>query len=239
MKKRYLLLVIALALTIAAAGSAGAQTSGGLGGRVQMTMHTHSAGTLLFPIDRLAYSIPVGETFAYSSRRCTANAPFNDVGLNFIPDYPGVDSATGFASVRYGISGVVAASNGDRGSVQGQIRAVLCIPGDSPTGRVESGNAIQMSFWASFARTDANNVHIQGGFQFLPNESTGTFRDLQGGGTIQGRFTCLSGSCAELGEFTDFVGSTGNPNLGPGLLQPGLFGTWFDPTIGPIAGPVG
>lgn len=237
MKKRALMLALTAAIPLGASGVAGAQTSSGARGQVLMTVHTHSSGTLLFPVDRLPYNTQTGDTFAYSSRLCSGNAPFNDLGLNFIPNYPGVDDdADGTAPVRHGISGVVTSSAGTRGTIEGTLRTVLCVPGNSPNGQVESGHMIVSHFWASFTRVSENDLIISGGFRISPTESTGTFRDMVGGGQIQGRFTCLSRTptCAQRNEYTDFVGHRGDPNLGPGQLQPGLVGTYYDPTVQPV-----
>lgn len=241
MRKLSPLLAGALALVLGDAGGAGAQAAAS--GRVEMTVHTHSSGTLLFPIDRLPYNITPGETFAYSSRLCSGTAPYNDLGLNFIPDYPGVDDdGDGKAAVRHGIRGVVLSGGRDYGRIRGTLTSVLCRPGVSPNGQVESPNSIVSHFDATYERTSANDLYIGGGFRFSPTESTGTFRDIQGGGTIDGRFTCLSHlnnpanpSCGQLGEYTDFVGHRGDPRLGPGLLQPGILGSFYDPTAGPVA----
>jgi hypothetical protein len=56
---------------------------------------------------------------------------------------------------------------------------------------------------------------------------------MEGHGNIQGIFTCLSPTvtCAQLGYFTDFVAVRGDPTKGPGELQPGLVGTYRDPTV--------
>jgi hypothetical protein len=242
MRKLYLVLAGALALALGAAAPAGAQSAAS--GRVEMTVHTHSSGVLLFGIDRLPFDITPGETFAYSSRLCSGNAPYNDLGLNFLRDYPGVDDdGDGKAAVRHGIQGVVLTGNRDNGRIRGTLTTVLCRPGDSPNGQVESANAIVSHFDASYQRTSPNDLYIRGGFRFSPTESTGTFRDIQGGGTIDGRFTCLSHlnnpanpSCQQQGEYTDFVGHRGDPRLGPGLLQPGILGSFYDPTVGPVAG---
>jgi hypothetical protein len=232
MRKLLLALALVAGLVPVAAGPASAQTTSWASGQILMTVHTHSAGVLLFPVDRLSYAAQTGETFAYSSRLCSGNAPFNDLGLNFIPDYPGVDDDDGIAPVRHGISGTVTSSSGDQGTVQGTLRTVLCVPGPSPNGQVESGHVIVSHFVAAFQRVSQNALVISGGFQISPTESTGTFRDMVGGGRMEGRFTCLSApTCAERGEFTDFVGHRGDPSLGPGLLQPGLVGSFFDPTV--------
>ncbi len=235
MKKRHLLLACAVAVPLLSAGPASAQQQRPVSGRVEMTVHTHSGGTLLFPVERLPFEFATGDTFSYSSRLCRASAPFNDIGLNFVPDYPGVDDDDGTARVRHGIQGTVTAVFGSRGIIQGKLTTVLCVPGPNGT-FVESQHVIVSYFQAAYRLVSDVNLQIDGGFRFSPTESTGTFRDLQGGGRIQGRFTCLGqATCATLGQFTDFVGSTGDPNLPPGQLQPGLSGSYYDPTVGPVA----
>ena len=198
----------------------------------------------MFPNDRLSWSVAAGEDFSYSSRLCAGNAPFNDLGLNFIPDYPGVDDdADHTARVRHHIEGTVTAAGGDRGAIQGRLTTVLCAR--SGTGAwVPSSHTLVSQFWLQYTRSGDNALLVSGGFQISPTESTGTFRDMRGGGRMEGRFTCLghqgnpsAPSCAQLGYFTDFVGHAGDPTLGPGLLQPGLVGTYYDPTVTPIGAP--
>ena len=245
MRKLLLLLAGALALALVNVSPAGAQTAAS--GEVEMTVHTHSSGTLLFPVDRLAYNITPGETFSYSSRLCSGNAPFNDLGLDFIPNYPGVDDdADGTAPVRHRIHGTVTSGGPAYGTMAGTLTTVLCVPGPSANGQVESGNVLVSNFRVAYQRVGANDLQVRGAFQFSPTESTGTFRDIRGGGTMEGRFTCLghlnnpsAPSCAQLNEYTDFVASRGDPRLPAGQLQPGLLGDFYDPTVGPVLGPVG
>ena len=231
-----LLLASAFLVPLAGAGPAGAQTPYAAG-QVQMTVHTHSAGVLQFPSQRLPYNFTAGSTFAYSSRTCSGNAPFNDIGLNFTPNYPGVDdNATGAARVRHGVDGVITSWFGTQGTVQGRIRTQLCVQVNGVW--TASPNILVSYFQGRLVLQAENDLHVYGGFQFSPTESTGTFRDIQGGGRFEARFTCLGQtSCAPLGEFHDFVASTGNPSLPPGQLQPGMTGSFYDPTVGPIAQP--
>lgn len=239
MRRVCLLLGLALAVPLVWAGPAGAQASG----QVRMTLHTHSSDDpvftgLLFPSDRLSYNFVEGEDFSYSSRVCGGRAPFNDVGLDFIPDYPGVDSdADHTAPVRHRVQGTVTTAAGSRGVISGKITTVLCAPGPNNT-QVETAHSIVSYFTAQYIRASNNHLQIYGSFQFSPTESTGTFRDIRGGGRFEGRFTCLGHqsnpslpSCAQLGHFTDFVGHTGDPTLPAGQLQPGLVGTYYDPTV--------
>jgi hypothetical protein len=233
MRKLYLLLVSALTVSLMASPAA-AQT-GPVAGVVQMTVHTHSGGTLLFPVKRLPFNFVQGDTFSYSSRLCSGSAPFNDVGLNFIPDYPGVDDdGDGTAPVRHRVEGAITSAFGPYGTVFGRITTVLCVRAPNGT-QVESPHSIVSYFQATYVLLAPNDLHIWGGFQFSPTESTGTFRDIQGGGRIEGRFTCLGlPSCAPVGFFNDFVASTGDPNLPAGQLQPGMTGSYYDPTVLPV-----
>lgn len=78
---------------------------------------------LLFQTDRLSYSFAQGDDFSYSSRTCTGTAPFNEIGLDFRPDYPGIDDATGTAAVRHHAEGTVTRVNGDKGTIEAPSRA--------------------------------------------------------------------------------------------------------------------
>jgi hypothetical protein len=234
MKKLFPVLAMALAGSLLAAGPAAGQQAYAAG-QVTLTVHSHSGGTLLFPVQRLPFNFTQGDTFAYSSRLCSASAPFNEIGLNFIPDYPGVDDdGDGTAPSRHWVQGTVTLARGTVGMIQGKITSVLCVPGPSGT-NVESAHTIVSNFQARYELRALNDLHLTGGFQFSPTESTGTFRDLRGGGTFEARLTCLgSSSCAPNGFFNDFVVSSGNPNLPAGQLQPGMFGSYYDPTILPV-----
>ena len=227
MKRSWLLLGLALTFTMLSASPAGA-----VSGEIRMTLHTHSDpdpnfSGLMFPSDRLSYAVVPGEDFSYSSRLCSGNAPFNDVGLDFLPNYPGIDDdADGKAKVRHRIQGTVINSNGTQGWIQGRITTVVC------AGTVPSPHVLVSTYDVQFNRISNNALTVWGGFQLSPTESTGTVRDIQGGGRMEGRFTCLSApSCEARGQFTDFVGHSGDPSLGPGLLQPGLVGSYNDPTV--------
>ena len=238
MKKLLPLLALAFAGSLLAAGPAGSQQAAAQG-QVRMTVHSHSGGTLLFPVQRLPFNFSQGDTFAYSSRLCGASAPFNEIGLDFIPDYPGVDDdGDGTAPTRHWVQGTVTLARGTRGMIQGRITSVLCVPGPSGT-NVESEHAIVSNFQAAYELRAPNDLHLNGGFQFSPTESTGTFRDLRGGGRIEARLTCLgSASCEPNGFFNDFIVSSGNPNLPAGQLQHGMIGVYYDPTV-ETAGSVG
>lgn len=204
MKKRFLL-AVAAALAGAVGGPAAADVQGPVSGEVRMTVHTHSSGTLLFPTKRLPFSFTVGDTFAYSSRLCSGTAPFNDIGLNFTPNYPGVDdNASSAARVRHLSEGTITSASGDRGTIEGTITTVLCVR-DASGAWVESPNVLVSHYRATYTLVSPNDLHLDGTFRFSPEESTGTFRDIQGAGRIEARLTCLGlTSCAPGGEFNDF-----------------------------------
>ena len=234
MKRFYL--AIAAAVIVAVGGPAGADVQGPVSGEVRVTVHTHSKGTLLFQPKRLPFNFGVGDTFAYSSRLCSGNAPFNDIGLNFTPNYPGVDdNAASAARVRHLAEGTIISKSGDRGVIEGKITTVLCLR-DASGAWVASPNVLVSYYRASYTLVSPNNLRLEGVFRFSSDESTGTFADIQGSGRIEARLTCLATtSCAPLGEFHDFVSSTGDPSLPPGRLQPGMAGSFRDSTVGPIA----
>ncbi len=228
MKTLKVLFAVALTAVLVGVDPAGAVPSEASGG-FQMTVHTHSNDpeTLLFPdVERLAFDFGEGDTFAYSSRQCDETARFNDLGLDFSPDYPGVDDATGTAAVRHQVTGTVTEENGDTGTIEGTITTVLCEDGE------ETDNVIVTNFESRYRLVSDDELQIIGRYEISPEESTGTFADLEGHGSIQGVFTCLGDPvCAELGEFTDFVGARGDLSKGPGEIQPGLVGTFSDPTV--------
>lgn len=173
-------------------------------------MHTHSENpeTLLFgkQVDPLPFPVPEDSThFAYSSRFCNLRAPFNDVGLNFNPDYPGLDDP---APVRHLVEGT--AENGDSGTVAGTITTVLCVEGE------ESASTITFAFEAQFTETSDDLAKVKGTYEITGG--TGIFEGLTGEGSITGEFTCLDPeTCAEVGVFEDAVfelkGTYENPDV--------------------------
>lgn len=231
MKRFRLLLPFAFATVLLAVQPAGAAppADDGVSGGFQMTVHTHTSNpaTLLFPnVDRLEFDFEEGSDFAYSSRTCDRNAPFNQVGLNFTPDYPGVDDATGTAAVRHQVTGTVTEVHGDTGTIEGTITSVLCENGE------ETGNVIVTNFEARYRLASDDQLRIMGTYQLSPTQSTGTFAGLEGQGSIQGSFTCLGDTtCADIGVFTDFVAARGDLTAGPGVIKPGLVGHYSDPTV--------
>ena len=227
---------------LAVAGPAAAQDpADALSGNVQMTVHAHSnddpnSASLLFGTDRLAYDFAEGDDFAYSSRPCDASAPFNDIGLDFTPDYPGIDDATDTASVRHLAEGTVTDVDGDRGTIEGTITSVVCVTENGMT--VESDDAIVTEYRVRYRRTSDNELQLTGTFSISPTRSTGTFEDMTGRGSIRALITCLGAArdpsqptCAELGYYTDFVALRGDTSAPAGETTPGLVGTFRDPTI--------
>ncbi len=231
-----------IAVSPGAAQSQSARTSEVRGG-IHVTMHTHSNDDpdwpgLLFDTDRLSYNFSRGEDFSYSSRVCGGRAPFNDLGLDFRPDYPGVDNDDGTAPVRHRMQGTITTvERGGRGTVSGKTTSVLCSPQGYPA-QAETGHSIVTHYTAKYTRVSNNEIRLSGTFQISPSESTGTFQGLTGHGSLQGSLTCLGHqrdrklpSCQAQGHFTDFTGIRGDPSKGPGEIRPGLMGTFRDPSV--------
>lgn len=134
---------------------------------------------------------------------CEDPARFNDVALNFNPDYPGIEDP---APVRHLVEGTVTETteSGDRGTIEGTITTILCEDG-------EEGDEIHIEYEVRFRRTSDDQIRVTGTFQIVGG--TGEFADLSGQGSITGEFTCLPGvlerqdadSCADLGAFSDAV----------------------------------
>jgi len=249
MKKFFLLLSSAImavslvGISPAAAAPPTKQTSEVQGG-FQLTVHSHSDNipSLLFKeVNTLSYNFAEGEKFAYSSRTCSGNARFNDVGLNFIPDYPGVDDdADGTAPVRHIVQGAVTEVNGDRGTIEGTITTVLCVTGADGK-RTESNNKIVTNFTTKYRQASDNELRLTGTFEISPTASTGTFLGLEGRGSFKAILTCLSAarnpslpSCSDIGQYTDFVAVRGDSSKGPGEIKPGLVGSFRDATVTPV-----
>ena len=232
MRRITLALTVAVVATLAAAEPAGATpdpADEGASGSIQLTVHTHSSNpsTLLFPdVARLSYDVDEGDTFAYSSRTCDARAPFNEVGLNFLPDYPGVDDDDGTAAVRHLVEGTVTDVHGPTGRIEGTITTVLCEDGEV------TEHVIVSDFEATYRLVSEDQLAIAGTFWISPDDSTGTFAGLRGHGSIRGVFTCLGDPvCADVGQFTDFVAARGDLTAGPGEIHPGLVGTFSDSSV--------
>ncbi len=250
MRKLHLLLASALMMALVGISPASAQQSDKAQGKakaqggVKITVHTHSNNDpefsgLLFDTERLPFDFTEGDEFTYSSRPCNLPAAFNELGLDFSPDYPGVDDdADGTAPVRHRVEGTITSVKGDKGTIEGTITTVLCADEPVNLDRAESENVIVTHFEAKFRRTSDNEIRVSGQFQFSPTESTGTFQGLEGRGSIQGVLTCLAHernpsqpSCAERGHFTDFVAARGDLTKGPGEIGPGLRGSFRDATV--------
>jgi hypothetical protein len=226
--------VVATALVVV--GPASAQSSAPLSGEVLISVHSHSNNDpvfpgLLFPSKRLSFDFAQGESFSYSSRTCDGAAPFNEIGLDFRPDLPGVDDKVGTAPVRHRSQGTLTEVNGDTGTIEGTITTVLCVTEDGK--QTESESRIVMSYRAGFKRTSDNELQLSGSFEISPTASTGTFKNLTGGGSLEAIITCLANSrnpslptCKQNGEFADFVALRGNTSLPPGQTTPGLIGTF-------------
>jgi hypothetical protein len=226
--------VVATALVVV--GPASAQSSAPLSGEVLISVHSHSNNDpvfpgLLFPSKRLSYAFAQGESFSYSSRTCDGAAPFNEIGLDFRPDYPGVDDKVGTAPVRHRSQGTLTEVNGDTGTIEGTITSVLCVTENGA--QTESENVIVSDYRAGFRRTSDNELQLSGSFEISPTASTGTFKNLTGGGSLEAIITCLAHSrnpsaptCEQTGTFADFVGLRGDTSLPPGQTTPGLIGTF-------------
>lgn len=222
MKRTALVVALALVASLFIAGpvtAAKPAPSKGASGKFSLTVHTHSSefrgpggAPLLRETDPLSFAIEEGETFSYSSVECENPAPFNDVALDFRPDYPGIEDP---AKVRHVVEGTVVEDAGDTGQIEGTITTFLCENG------VE-GDQIVFEFEAEFRRTSNNQVLLSG--TFVIEGGTGRFQDITGEGTFNAELTCLPSvlrnegvsSCAELGVFSDFVAQ--------------LSGTFADPT---------
>ena len=215
--KRLLLTVAVLAsvATVAPAAVAGAAppAEDGLSGRFTFRPHTHttqggspSGAPTLFPTDPAPVPLTEG-TYSYSSIPCESPAPFNDVSLDFSPDYPGLTEP---ASTRSLIE--ITVVDAEAGTVEGTITSILC----------ETGEQIVYSFSGSFTSVSDNLASFVGTFEIA--SGTGQFGDLEGSGRLRGALTCLdpilarhgAESCADLGFYSDAVAT--------------LRGTFSDPT---------
>ncbi len=166
-------------------------------GGFSMTVHTHSTPGTLFPTKRLEIPYEEGDTFAYSSIPCNRRAPFNDVALNFNPDYPGLQDP---APVRHLFEGTVTRTNpsGTRGTIEGTLTTILCENGQ------ETNDTITFAYRGRFVRVSDDELRVTGSYEIIGG--TGRFEDLEGRGSITGSLTCLGpATCADLGYFGDAV----------------------------------
>lgn len=216
MIRRSAILLIALLASLATIGSAAAQQERqpGLGqsGQFDLTVHAHSSefgggpsGAPLLRSETEPLPYPITETdFSYSSVACEDSARFNDVALDFTPDYPGIDDP---APVRHIVEGSVTDVNeaGTKGTVEGTITTFLC-------GNGQEGDEIHTAYEGQFRQVSDNEAKLIG-TTFEITGGTGRFADLDGKGSMQGSFTCLEGvleragaaNCADLGAFSDAV----------------------------------
>ncbi len=205
--------IVALALvsslfTVGPVRAAKPEPSQGASGTFTLTVHTHSSkfrgpggAPLLKRTKPLSFDIREGERFSYASVECESPAPFNDVALDFNPDYPGIDDP---AAVRHVVEGMVVEDSGDTGEIEGTITTFLCDDGDE-------GDRILFEFEAEFRRISDNRVLLSGTFDI--EGGTGRFQDITGEGEFSGELTCLpsvlqragASSRGDLGVFSDFV----------------------------------
>ena len=166
--------------------------------------------------DPLSVPVTRGDTFTYSTVTCASPfPPWNNVGLQFDPDYPGLNDP---ASVRHEFQGTVisASPSGERGVVRGTITSYLCENGVRT-------DQIVSRFTAVIRPTSATSVLLAGGGpvpttggleltgQFHIVGGTGRFEDLSGHGALTAQFTCLRGtlqrnavqSCDQLGGYSE------------------------------------
>lgn len=108
--------------------------------------------------------------------------PWNNVGLHFDPDYPGINDP---ASVRHELEGTVTKLlPRDRGTVQGIIRTFLCVNG-------ERQHQIVTQWKADFRPTSQTSVPLQS--NPVPTK---------GGLAFDGGWAVIAGT----GRFVDFTG---------------------------------
>ncbi len=213
MRKSRLFLAFLFLVTLAAAGPAAAKPpadDGGASGSISMTVHAHSSQftDTLFPTSPVPFPVEEPSSGTYSSIPCSRPAPFNDTALDFTPDFPGVDDP---ASVRHFVEVTLTPTQGNQGTVEGEITTILCVKGR------ESENRLFFEFSGTYKQT-GGDVNITGTFEITGG--TGIFADITGEGTISGELTCLpsrNATCAELGVLSDAVFS--------------LQGTFEDPTV--------
>lgn len=234
---------VALGLTVVASLAASAPASAQEAeGRISIEAFTltgtqfgtPSGSPTLVKTDPLKSPVTAGDKFTTSSIECSSGpAPFNDVGLDFSPDFPGVEDP---APIRSVIEGEVTSvsKSGKGGTIEGTITSFRCVDG-------EETDKIVASFESDFRETSRSQETLRGGtvqttgglmltngtFEII--EGTGTFDTLTGSGKVRGQFTCLPStlkrnraeSCEDLGAFSE------------GILR--LDGTFFDPAPGPGA----
>lgn len=224
MKSRAMLIVLALIASMAAVAPAGAShdSAKGLISMQGLTLSGTQFGTptgnpTLVPTDALETPLTEGASFRYSSIRCAAGpAPFNQVGLDFTPNYPGLADP---APIRTVISGTVTKTkrSGAYGKIRGTITSYLC-QGGRETDQITA--SFKAKFWPTSDRTivlRGGRITTTGGLalvgKFKITDGTGRFEDIKGRGALRAQLTCLPStltrnratSCATLGAFSEIV----------------------------------
>lgn len=202
-------LVLASITTMGPAAAKPPGSDGGASGNISLTVHAHSSQftDTLFPTSPLPFPVTEQSSGTYSSIPCSRPAPFNDTALDFTPDYPGIEDP---ASVRHFVEATLTPTQGNQGTVEGEITTILCLDGE------ETENQLFIAFEGTYKQT-GGEVRFTGTFEITGG--TGVFEDITGEGTITGAFTCLASreaTCAQLGVLSDAVFS--------------LQGTFSDPT---------
>jgi hypothetical protein len=237
MRSAAVALGLAMVASLAASAPASAQEAEGRISIEAFTLTGTQFGTptgrpTLVPTDPLASPVTEGDDFRTSSIQCGPRVPFNDVGLDFSPDFPGVEDP---ASIRSIIEGEVTSvsKSGKGGTIEGTITSFRCVGG-------KETDKIVASFESDFRETSRSQEKLRGGtvqttgglmltngtFEII--EGTGTFDTLTGSGKVRGQFTCLpstlkrnmAASCADLGAFSEGIlrldGKFSDPAPGPG-----------------------
>ena len=213
MRKTFLLVALAFLGSIAGISPAAAAkppSDDGASGNISLTVHAHSSQftDTLFPTSPVPFPVTEPSSGTYSSIPCSRPAPFNDTALDFTPDFPGIEDP---ASVRHFVEVTLTPTQGNKGTVEGEITTILCLDGE------ESENQLFITFEGTYKQT-AGEVRFQGTFEIVGG--TGVFEDITGEGTITGALTCLAGrdaTCAQLGVLSDAVFA--------------LQGSFSDPTV--------
>ena len=213
MRKKLLFVAMALVASLSTLSPAAAAkppaSEGGASGNISLTVHAHSSQftDTLFPTSPVPFPVTEPSTGTYSSIPCSQPAPFNDTALDFSPDFPGIEDP---ASVRHFVDVALTPTQGNKGTIEGEITTILCLDGQ------ESENQLFIAFEGTYKQT-GGEVRFQGTFEITGG--TGVFEDITGEGTITGALTCLASreaTCAQLGVLSDAVFS--------------LQGTFSDPT---------
>ncbi len=213
MRKKSLFAALAILTSLATISPTAAKppsSDGGASGNISLTVHAHSSQftDTLFPTSPLPFPVTEQSTGTYSSIPCSRPAPFNDTALDFTPDFPGIEDP---ASVRHFVEVTLTPTEGNKGTVEGEITTILCVEGE------ESENQLFITFEGTYKQT-GGEVKFTGTFEIVGG--TGVFEDITGEGNITGVFTCLparESTCAQLGVLSDAAFS--------------LQGSFSDPTV--------